>query len=609
MRSLLLAILLITAFRASAQNNIKYDVSFPNAVHYEAQISIKVHQSPADSMVFWMSRSSPGRYALHEFAKNVYNVFAVDAQGDTLSLSRPNPYSWKVSGYSDGTVTLTYTLYGHHPDGTYPGIDPTHAHLNMPGTFMWVKGLEKRPITVHFHPPKNSGWKVATQLVPTDDPMTFTAPSRDYFMDSPTELSNYKLRTWTVKSGDRTEKFRLALHFDGTRQEADHYADMAEKVVREEKAIYGELPDYDYGTYTFIADYLPYIYGDGMEHRNSTIISSRQPLKTGALQNLGILAHEFFHCWNMERIRAKAIEPFDFTKADMSKELWFGEGFTSYYDDLTLKRAGFIDDKEYASRIGRAVNYVINAPGRKYFDPVQMSMQAPFVDAATSIDDQNKENTFISYYTWGSVVGLGLDLTLRQKYDLTLDDYMRAMWKKFGKTGKHYTMDDLQETLAEVTGNKTFANNFFRKYINGEQVVNYKNLLAQAGYQLQKAHPGNAVLQLLYNKLSFNNGNATLTANTLVGSPLYNAGIDQDDEIIKIDGHSIRNRRDYERVVQSHKPGDRVSVQYKSSGQIQRADVVFAEDPTLAIVPFKTVGKSLTARQSKFRNAWLGSQQ
>lgn len=606
MRSIFLSLLLAAAVQvAAAQQRLDYEVAFPNAAHHEAEITLTVHDAPSRPLTFWMSRSSPGRYALHEFAKNVYSVYALDSKGDTLKVTRPNPYSWEVAEHG-GTVKVHYTLYANHADGTYAGIDRTHAHFNMPAGFMWVMGMEDQPMRVHFTVPAGSGWKAATQLKPTDDPYTFTAPDLDYFMDSPTELSNYKLRTWDVRSGSRTEHFRLALHDQGTEKQADRYAEMAERIVREEMQVFGELPDYDYGTYTFLADYLPWVYGDGMEHRNSTIVISSHPLATGAMDNLGTLAHEFIHCWNMERIRSSAIQPFDFTRANMSKELWFGEGFTSYYTELVQRRAGFLDDDGYGRNMGRTINYVINMPGREYFSAVQMSEQAPFVDAATSIDDQNKENTFISYYTWGSAIGMGLDLTLRTRYPgLTLDDYMQAMWRKYGKTGGHYDMGDLQHTLGELTGDPAFARSFFDKYVRGHQVVDYKSLLAHAGFDLQPAHPARPFLGYGNRILEFRDGKAYVSSNTIKGTSFYQAGMDQGDVLLSVNGTKIDSPKAYGRMLSRLKPGEQVTVKYHSRGSDFSKDVTVAQDPGLTIVPFEKLGKSVTPEMKKFRADWL----
>src|SRR5262245_20634274 len=271
----------------------------------------------------------------------------------------------------------------------------------MPGTFMFARGLDDRPIRITFKLPEGSNWKVATQLKPTTDPTTFTAPDLQYFMDSPTEISNFFLREWTEESpGGPPRKMRFAIHYIGPEAQVDTLVGLAKRIVKEQEGIFGELAPYDYGTYTFEGDYLPWVNGDGMEHRNSTTLAQTLPENAPLRNIIGTVSHEFFHSWNMERIRAKAIEPFDFERANMSGELWLGEGFTQYYGNLALERAGITERERYITNAGNTVSYLINAPGRRYFSPIEMSMQAPFQDAATSIDPTNQGNTFISYYTW-----------------------------------------------------------------------------------------------------------------------------------------------------------------------------------------------------------------
>lgn len=598
----LLALLPATA---GAQAPVTYEVRFPNAVHHEAEITVTFADVPAGALEVRMSRSSPGRYALHEFAKNVYAVSAEDGSGRKLAITRPDPYGWTVAGHN-GTVRFRYTLFADRVDGTYAAVDATHAHLNMPATFAWARGLETRPIRVTFHPPAGSGWKAATQLVPTDRPMTFTAPDLQYFLDSPTELSDFALREWTVASGGRPQTIRLAVHHAGTDAEVDRYAEMARKVVAEQIAVFGEAPAFDHGTYTFIADYLPYASGDGMEHRNSTILTSSGSLASNAAGLLGTLSHEFFHAWNMERLRSRMLEPFDFERANMSDELWFGEGFTSYYDDLTIKRAGLMSLDEYARGIGGVLNSVINAPGRRYHSAVEMSQQAPFVDAAVSVDPTNRANTFLSYYTWGTAIGLGLDLTLRTRFrGVTLDDYMRALWQRHGKPERPYTLADLERALAELTGDAAFAADFFGRYIRGRDVPDYEALLAQAGLLLRKANPGRPTLGQA--QIRYDGGQAHLVSGTLVGTPLYEAGLDRGDRIIALAGRPVRSDDDVNAVLAAHAPGDAVEIRYEQRGRKHTATLRLAEDPRLEVVTFERAGRPVSAEIRRFREAWLGS--
>lgn len=588
--------------------SIHYDVRFPNVVHNEAEITLSLDNLMPGPVTISMSRTSPGRYALHEFAKNVYNVRAVDSQGDTLQIERPNLHNWTVTGH-DGTVKFTYTLYANHADGTYSGVNEQHAHLNMPATFAWVRSLPGIPVTVSFYPPEGAKWDVATQLQETNKKNTFKAPDYYYFLDSPTELSNFDMTTWQAPADTANQTIRLALHHNGTKEQLKNYTDMAKKVVAEQVAVYGRPADFDYDTYTFIAGYLPYVYGDGMEHRNSTILTSRTPLKgDGAMQNIYTLSHEFFHSWNVERLRPKSLEPFDFMEANVSGALWFAEGFTSYYDDLTIRRAGLISDKKYASDWSGTLNYVLNSPGNQYYSPVEMSMQAPFVDAATSVDAQNKSNTFISYYSWGAVIGLGLDLTLRSTFeDITLDDYMRAVWKKHGKTEIPYTVKDLEQVLAQLTDSSRFAREFFDNHIRKGRQVDLKPLLANAGFLLQKANPGQAVITFGSSKINYEGGEATISSNTQVGSPLYKAGLDIDDVIHSLGGKPINNARDLQRVLGAHNPGDELSISYTSLGESHQGTIRLAENPALELIPYEQTDRKLTEEMKQFRQNWLGS--
>ncbi len=609
-RALLIA-LALPATHAAAQAPVSYEVSFPNAVHHEAEVSVTWAQVPAGApLQVRMSRSSPGRYALHEFAKNVYAVRAFDGRGRPLAVTRPDPYGWDVAGH-DGTVRVTYTLFGDRADGTYAQVDATHAHLNAPAAFMWARGMEGRPVRVTFRP-ADPRWKVATQLAPTADPYTFTAPDLQYFMDSPVEVSDHDLRSWQVPGNGRTYTIRLALHHAGTPAEAAAFTEMAKKVVAEEAAAMGGLPHFDYGTYTFLADYLPQASGDGMEHRNSTVVSSTRPLATGAVGNLGTISHEFFHAWNVERIRPRSLEPFDFERANMSGELWFAEGFTQYYTPLFLRRAGITPLEQYLPSVASTINTVTLSPGRQLFSAVEMSMQAPFVDAAASIDPNNRGNTFISYYTWGAGIGLGLDLALRAR-GLSLDGYMQAMWRDFGRlqdTAAHrpqkpYTLADLRSTLAAYSGDRAFADDFFRRYVEGREVPDYERLLAPAGVLLRRAQAGSAWIG--ESVVDFEDGAATVGGYPLTGSPLHRAGLTRGDRIVSLGGRPVASQADAAAVLAARRPGDAVPIEWEGRAGRRAATLQAAESPVLEVVAYEAAGRPVTAAMRAFREGWLGS--
>ncbi|MFN7979099.1 MAG: PDZ domain-containing protein [Vicinamibacterales bacterium] len=618
LRLVLVALALFTWARpASAQAPVSYRVIFTAPEHRWMQVEVTFAEVPAGPLQVHMSRSSPGRYALHEFAKNVFDVQVKDGKGRALTARQPNLHQWDVTGH-DGTVVVTYKVFGDRTDGTYLSVDATHGHLNMPASLMWAKGMELRAARVEFVPPAGQKWNVATQLMPTGNPLVFMAPNLQYLMDSPTEVGMFTMKTFVVNDGkDPPETFRIALHHDGTEAEADAFAKDVEKIVRETLPIFGEFPRYDGGTYTFLSDYLPWANGDGMEHRNSTVLTTTGALRVPAQRQsiLGTVAHEYFHSWNMERIRSRGIEPFNFDDANSSSDLWFGEGVTSYYDALIVHRAGLQSLEDMLDDYAGLINSVTLSPGRGYRTAEHMSQLAPFVDAAVSIDRTNWQNTFISYYTWGAAIGLAMDLSLRDLSGgkTTMDDFMHLMWTEYGVPGmkaapgvvaKTYTAEDLQGRLAQLSGNPTFARDFFAKYVQGHEVADYATLFSRVGLVVRKRAAGKAWL-----------GGAPLqpgSGGVRVGvvpfeTALYKAGLAQDDTIQAINGTAVASPQAVNDVVAGIRPGTSVAIRFvrRSGGDPVTSTVTLDEDPRVEIVTGESAGVAVTAEQKARRDAWL----
>ncbi|KAA9332438.1 M61 family metallopeptidase [Hymenobacter busanensis] len=590
-----------------AQAPVQYRIGFPNAIHHEAQVTATFSQVPAGQPLHVrMARSSPGRYALHEFAKNVYDVQATDAGGKPLRVTQPDPYGWDVTPGPDGTVVFRYTLYADRTDGTYAGIDQQHAHLNIPATFAFARGLDQRPVEVRFDVPQ--GWSVASQLQPSGE--VWKAPHLQYFMDSPTSLGPQQVRSW--QQDGRT--IELAVLHAGSEADLDRFTEQTKNVVQEARAVFGELPQYDFGRYTFVADYLPQATSDGMEHRNSTSVTSPRPLSgPGALDNLGTVSHEFFHSWNVERIRPRDLEPFDFERANMSNSLWFAEGFTQYYGELLLRRSGaYSSDQQYCQEaLSGLVNAMVQSPGAQRNSAVYMSQQAPFVDAAKSIDPSNRANTYQSYYFVGGANALALDLLLRKNYKTDLDAFMRQVWLQHGKPQKDfapekpYLLTDLQRILGQVSGDTAFAGGFFRQHIYGHELPRFADLLAPAGMVVRQAKP-NLPTVGQPGQVAFVNGRWLVVYNALLGTPLYQAGLDRDDELLKLDGKELKDEKSLAAVLKKHKADDVVPVEVRSRGQVRTVSLKLAADPTLEVVPAEQAGQQPTPEQQTFRAAWLG---
>lgn len=581
--------------------HIRYQFAAPNAIHHEAEITVIADGLPATAAIFRMSRSSPGRYAKHEFGKNVYNVAAYNAAGQPLKVEKEDADVYKVIGHK-GTVKLTYTLFGNYADGTYASIDISGYHLNMPATFMWVKGMDNAPITIQFAVPV-AGWKIATQLKPTNDPFTFTAPGLQYFMDSPTKIGDLHIREWRVTNKDgKRLTFRLALEAEASEKLVDTFTEKLKRVAEAGKNVFGEYPSYDYGTYTFIASINPYVVHDGMEHRNSTMITITQDFDASDdLTN--VFTHEFFHCWNVERIRPKSLEPFDFEKSNMSEALWVAEGFTQYYGKLMLVRAGFRSQAGFLNDMAAIVNQKLNTPGGRFYTPIENSQRAVFVDAGVSVDKTNYDNMYLSYYTYGAALALALDLELRSKFNKSLDDVMRELWKKHGKTEIPYTIPNVQSAVATVA-NAAYAVNFFNRYVYDHQPLDYNSLLATAGYSLQPRNRNEAWLGPV--SADSTETGLVIDGSTIRDTPIYNSGLDDGDLIVDLDGKQIKAASDVSKVLNAHKPGDKILLTYVHRQNAIKTTINLSESPRLQIVETEKGSGTINQKLKQFRKQWMG---
>ena len=614
-------VVLTTVTRAGAQGEppVHYRLNFAGAAHHWLEVEATFAGLGSTPLRARMSRSSPGRYGTHEFARHVFSVEAQDSAGRPLPVARPDPDEWLVAGH-DGTVRLVYRVFGDQADGTYMAVDTTHAHLNMPATLMWAVGLEMRPIHVAFVPPEGSRWTVATQLFGTASPFEFTAPNLQYLMDSPTELAELVMDTIQVSArGGRPADVRLAVHGSASQAEVGELARLVARVVGEQVKVFGELPEFEPGHYTFLLDLVEWAGIDGMEHRNSTSISM-PGVSLGSASGrrfvLSTISHEFFHVWNVERIRPDDLEPFDFTRANVSCCLWLAEGFTEYYGKLVLVRAGLSDEVPVA-----AVSTVANHSGRLVRSAVGMSQHAPFADGPAAADASDRARSYISYYTYGEALALALDLSIRArtKNQRSLDDFMRTLWQTHGRVpdprpgyvNRPYVMADLRGALGEVAGDRAFADEFFDRYIEGRELPDYSALLAPAGYLVQPYAAGRGWIgdvpvtaDAAGLRVGVGRGGPSLVP---FGTPLYDARVDLGDVIRDIDGRPATAAA--WNGMSDRTPGERVPITVvRRDGRVDQITLTVAADSRIIVVPVEAAGGTLTAAQRAFRTSWLGPQ-
>jgi predicted metalloprotease with PDZ domain len=431
----------------------------------------------------------------------------------------------------------------------------------------------------------------------------WSARSRDVLMDSPIEFSNHKVREWTADG----RKFRLAMHGRISEVTANDFARMTEAVTLEGEGVFGDFPEFETGTYTFLIDYMLQAATDGMEHRDSSVISQSvvpEPRRYPDLMNA--VAHEFFHAWNVERIRPKSLEPFDLERANMSSELWFAEGITNYYGDLLLERAGILSLDRFGAEIANALNAVIGSGKAGPVNAREMSRLAPLFDRSFIAEPTNLPNTFVSYYHAGQALGLGLDLMIRTRYPgKSLDDWMRALWQAHRDVDRPYAQDDLERTLTAVTGDAAFTREVFERYLTNVNEIDYEGLLRQSGLLLRPASPGRAWAGVTW--FAFSEMGMAITAPLMRGTPGYAAGLDRGDVVIRADGTQLKALGDWMRVAQSRKPGDHSQLRVRSSIGERIVDLVWRESPTLEIVPFEKAKEPVTPQMKALREEWLGS--
>jgi predicted metalloprotease with PDZ domain len=602
---------------ASTETAVRYRLSFDDADQRVMQVDLHV---PAVSgpVELVMSRSSPGRYALHEFAMNVFDLQVTDGAGRALAIEHPVPHRWVVPEH-DGAFRVKYRVYGDRVDGTYLAVDSTHAHINVPAALVWARGLEDRPAIVEIVPPSGSGWRVATQLFPTANPFTFTAPNLAYLADSPIEASRHILRTFrapALAGAGSGPPMALALHAQGVGDaEAEAHVYGLRRIVSEEAAIFGEYPPFEPGGYTFLADYLPWAVGDGMEHRNSTVLTNSASLEGSPRLLLATAAHEFFHVWNVERIRPRTLEPFDLESANTSGELWLAEGVTTYYEKLVMHRAGLSSLTETIQEWTAVLNQVLGSPARLFRSAEDMSRMAPLVDGARLLDRTNLNYSYLSYYVHGAALGLALDLALREhtRGERSLDDFMRAMWAHHGRPGGSppgtvaapYTIDDVRARLAAVAGDGAFASSFLARYVQGREAPDFGRLLALAGLRLQRALPGRASMGAV--PLQRRGSRLRIAAPVAPGTPLYEAGMAEDDEIVSVAGHELTGPDVLAREIERHAPGDRLALRVVPRGAStpRAVDVTLVEDGRVEIAALESLGEALTPDHRRFRESWL----
>jgi predicted metalloprotease with PDZ domain len=463
---------------------------------------------------------TPGSYLVREYARHVESFNAADAAGGALAWRKSDKNSWLVETKGAKEIVVKYNVYSNELTVRTNELNDNHAFFTPAALLMFPKGFLNAPSTVRVVPYKD--WKIATGLPAVDGSAdTFRAANFDILYDSPFEVSNFKEISFTVQN----KPHRFVVNGEGN-YDLQRIARDTTKIIEESYKIFGELP---YENYVFILNLRG---GGGLEHLNSTALQWNRFGFSGGRHNdfMALVAHEYFHLWNVKRIRPDALGPFDYENENYTKLLWVAEGATAYYEGILLQRAGIITAKEFLEGRAAQIQALQDRQGR-----FETSLEEASFDAWIKYyrQDENAINNQISYYDKGELVSFLLDVEIRaaSKGTKSLDDVMRYLNEEFAKKNRNYTPEDYQKA-AEMMAGKSL-DDFFAKYVRGRAEIDYNAILSGIGLQLKD----NKGRETPYLGANMRQDGDRLTITSLPKeTPAYEQGLNASDQIVAIDG-------------------------------------------------------------------------
>jgi predicted metalloprotease with PDZ domain len=580
--SLILLVMNHSASKAADGVQISYTVKFPEAQAHYAEIEMSISGL---KMPVW----TPGSYLIREFSKNVES-FSAETNGKPLDSKKIRKNIWQIQTANVSAVKVKYKLYAFELSVRTSLIDVSHAFLSSSGVFLYPDGMLHHPSTIHIIPYK--GWTtVSTSLdMVNNDPFTLHSPDYDILFDSPIEVGTQDVFSFDVTG----VKYEVAMCGSGNYDKEKLKKDMS-KIIEQEAAVFGEDPN---NRYVFIIHNTSKG-GGGLEHLSSTVLGmTRDNYATDAGYRgfLTLVAHEHFHLWNVKRLRPIALGPFDYDNENYTTDLWIAEGFTTYYQNIILRRTNIYPPETYLASLAGDINYVSNQEGSK----VQTLSESSYDSWIKYYrPNENSLNTNISYYSKGAIMALIFDLEIINNTHgkSCLDDVMKYMYDAYYKTQKRgYTDMEFKAALEKFSGKN--LDEFYKKHINGLDDIDYGKYLAYAGYELKDELAGNNDPSLGIITASANN-KITVT-NVVRNSAAWVDGINVGDEITAIDHNKIT---DMNTALSGKKPGDKISVSVLRDGLPVTIPVTLLKKSQ---VKYSIISvDSPSAQQLEVRKKWL----
>ncbi len=591
--------LVLAAAPAAAQESpmpdtIRYSIGWENPASqlYTVRVTAAVEDGP---VVFTLPAWRPGRYIIQNYAANVQSVRAEDASGNPLDVEWIDLDSWRVEPGGADRVTLAYEWYAVTFDAGSSFLRPGLAYFNPVNLLPWVEGRQDHPAHLSVDVPDE--WPIATQLQPAGEHGEFVARDYHALVDSPTIASPENTR-WEFTLDDVPYYVVMRPLPPLGEYDRETILDAIEAIAHEQSAMFFGAP---YEEYWHLYQFVPYRFGHAVEHANSAsyvlhdqVFQSRE----GYLGFLGVTAHEQFHVWNVKRLRPEPLWPYDYSEPQLTRLHWFTEGVTSYYDNLTLARADLVSEEEYLGMLEQGIQALQNKPGR-LVTPVSLASWTSWHSGYGA----GNPNQSVSFYNKGALVGLLLDLSIRDATDgaRSLDDVMRELYTRYYRQGLGMPEDAVEAVASEIAGRDLGP--FFDAYVDGVEELPYDSLMTVVGLEVERVLDPDRPAATLGLAASWQDGTLTVV-NVLPDSPALEAGIMRDDVLVSIAGTTPEGA-DLDPILSEREPGETVTVVVRRAGEDLSKEVTLAGEANL--VWRVTPVENPTERQARLREGWLAS--
>lgn len=513
---------------------LAYRVAMPQPQTHLFEVELIVSNWGSELLDIKMPVWTPGSYLVREYAKQLQDFAVVNSEGKKLIAPKVAKNYWQIQTDNSAEIKISYRMFANELTVRTNHLDATHGYFNPAALCFYIPDYQHCPIEISIAPP-HPDWEITTPL-PEISHQTFLAPDFDTLVDSPFEIGSQQIYDFTVLD----KPHQLVVWGQGNLDPQIAIADI-QKIVEVEANIFGGLP---YEKYIFLLHLSPGG-GGGLEHKNCcSLLYPRFGFQGEEKHNrfMQLVAHEFFHLWNVKRIRPAALEKFDYEGENYTPSLWFSEGTTSYYDLIIPRRAGIYDDKEFLAELSKEITRFLTTPGRL----VQPLSESSF-DAWIKLyrPDANSSNSQMSYYLKGEMVTLLLDLLIRDRTQgaKSFDDVLVAMWEQFGKAEIGFTELQLKNIIESIASQD--LTEFYDRYIHGVEELPFNEYLNPFGIELQPVAANTPYLGI---NVKSEHGKE-LIKSVASNSPAQLAGIDASDELLAIDGFKVSAEKLNERLI------------------------------------------------------------